>query len=167
MIFSSKHFIVKLDLLVDIQPFKYLYLFIEQISWNIIFGISQIHTKKRNRLEQKRLNDLVFVKFNARLRLKRADKNRDPIAINDRDEDRFSESEWKAPASKCGSNVIPQNEEVFPGEGLTWGQVGQATGATSQTRKNMRRKATMQTQGTKTRTINDVEFESSESEVDE
>nr|CAD1823691.1 unnamed protein product [Ananas comosus var. bracteatus] len=126
-----------------------------------------IHTKKRNRLEQKRLNDLVFVKFNARLRLRQADRNRDPIALNDRDEDEVSESEWKAPTSIRASNVTPQNEEVFPGEGLTWGQVGKATGATSQARRNARRKATTQTQRAKTRTIDDVEFESSESEGDE
>nr|CAD1831681.1 unnamed protein product [Ananas comosus var. bracteatus] len=127
----------------------------------------QIHTKKRNRLEQKRLNDLVFVKFNARLRLRQADRNRDPIALNDRDEDEVSESEWKAPTSIRASNVTPQNEEVFPGEGLTWGQVGKATGATSQARRNARRKATTQTQRAKTRTIDDVEFELSESEGDE
>ena len=48
----------------------------------------RIHTKKRNRLEQKRLNDLVFVQYNLRLRRnqllnKRPDS--DPIVLEDID----------------------------------------------------------------------------------
>ena len=48
----------------------------------------RIHTKKRNRLDQKRLNDLVFVQYNLRLRRnhllnKRPDS--DPIVLEDID----------------------------------------------------------------------------------
>ena len=47
-----------------------------------------VHTKKRNRLEQKRLNDLVFVQYNVRLKRnqlmnKRPDTN--PILLDDID----------------------------------------------------------------------------------
>ena len=52
------------------------------------FVFERIHTKKRNRLEQKLLNDLVFVQYNLRLRRnqllnKRPDS--DPIVLDDVD----------------------------------------------------------------------------------
>ena len=54
-------------------------------NWSVF---ERIHTKKRNRLEQKRLNDLVFVQYNLRLRRnqllnKRPDS--DPIVLDDVD----------------------------------------------------------------------------------
>ena len=59
-------------------------------NWSVF---ERIHTKKRNRLEQKRLNDLVFVQYNLRLRRnqllnKRPDS--DPIVLDDVDPN----SEW-------------------------------------------------------------------------
>ena len=44
-----------------------------------------MHTKKRNRLLHERMRDLVFVKFNSKLRHKKENKSRDPIEkeIND------------------------------------------------------------------------------------
>jgi hypothetical protein len=54
-------------------------------NWSVF---ERIHTKKRNRLEHKRLNDLVFVQYNLRLRRnqllnKRPDS--DPIVLDDVD----------------------------------------------------------------------------------
>jgi len=54
-------------------------------NWSVF---ERIHTHKRNRLEQKRLNDLVFVQYNLRLRRnqllnKRPDS--DPIVLEDID----------------------------------------------------------------------------------
>jgi hypothetical protein len=54
-------------------------------NWSVF---ERIHTKKRNRLEQKQLNDLVFVQYNLRLRRnqllnKRPDS--DPIVLDDVD----------------------------------------------------------------------------------
>jgi len=54
-------------------------------NWSVF---ERIHTRKRNRLEQKRLNDLVFVQYNLRLRRnqllnKRPDS--DPIVLDDVD----------------------------------------------------------------------------------
>ena len=34
------------------------------------FSVCRIHTKKRNHLEHKRLNDMVYVQYNLRLRHK-------------------------------------------------------------------------------------------------
>jgi hypothetical protein len=43
----------------------------------------QIHTKRRNRLAQKKLNDLVFVHYNLRLREKQLKRTRlDPISLD-------------------------------------------------------------------------------------
>ena len=39
----------------------------------------QVHTKRRNRLLHDRMKDLVFVKFNSRLKQKRDNKDKDPI----------------------------------------------------------------------------------------
>eukprot|EP00253_Pinus_taeda_P023136 PITA_23136 len=54
-------------------------------NWSVF---ERIHTKKRNRLDQKRLNDLVYVQYNLRLRCnqllnKRPDS--DPIVLEDID----------------------------------------------------------------------------------
>eukprot|EP00253_Pinus_taeda_P028702 PITA_28702 len=54
-------------------------------NWSVF---ERIHTKKRNRLDQKRLNDLVYVQYNLRLRQnhllnKRPDSN--PIVLEDID----------------------------------------------------------------------------------
>eukprot|EP00253_Pinus_taeda_P035513 PITA_35513 len=52
------------------------------------FIFERIHTKKRNRLDQKRLNDLVYVQYNLRLRrnqLLNRRPNSDPIVLEDID----------------------------------------------------------------------------------
>ncbi|MQL78400.1 hypothetical protein Taro_010834, partial [Colocasia esculenta] len=49
----------------------------------------QVHTKKRNRLEQKKLNDLVFVQYNQRLQdryLQFQKADLDPIMLDDIDD---------------------------------------------------------------------------------
>ncbi|KAK8661575.1 hypothetical protein V6N13_091173 [Hibiscus sabdariffa] len=81
-----------------------------------------IHSKKRNRLTQSRLNDLVYVKYNRALiqRFNLRDKI-DPIALKDIDDS----NEWltgKTPGQA-------QDEYVFEeDEGLTWGHVVAVTG---------------------------------------
>eukprot|EP00253_Pinus_taeda_P004351 PITA_04351 len=59
-------------------------------NWSVF---ERIHTKKRNRLEQKRLNDLVFMQYNLRLRrnqMMSKSPNLDPIVLDDID----PTSEW-------------------------------------------------------------------------
>eukprot|EP00253_Pinus_taeda_P031449 PITA_31449 len=59
-------------------------------NWSVF---ERIHTKKRNRLEQKRLNDLVFVQYNLRLRrnqMMSKSPDLDPIVLDDID----PTSEW-------------------------------------------------------------------------
>ncbi|KAK8934929.1 hypothetical protein KSP39_PZI014532 [Platanthera zijinensis] len=78
-----------------------------------------IHSKKRNRLESKRLNDFVFVKFNVMLKSKHVNISRDPISAKNLDEGKVVE--WLIGSSE-GDNE--NEEEVFPREGLTWQQLG-------------------------------------------
>lgn len=92
-----------------------------------------IHSKKRNRLESKRLNDLVFVKFNAMLKSKHADISRDPISAKSLDEGKTAE--WLVGSSE-GDNE--NEEEVFPGEGLTWQQLGDIVDADLGPRRSTR-----------------------------
>jgi hypothetical protein len=61
-------------------------------NWSVF---ERIHTKKRNRLEKKRLNDLVFVQYNLRLRHNQLLNKRpdtDPIVLDDVD----PTSDWVA-----------------------------------------------------------------------
>ncbi|KAE8672946.1 hypothetical protein F3Y22_tig00111833pilonHSYRG00058 [Hibiscus syriacus] len=55
---------------------------------NVMFVIQwlHLHTKKRNRLAQSRLNDMVFVKFNHALECRAKSKETDPILLQDIDE---------------------------------------------------------------------------------
>ncbi|KAL6509618.1 hypothetical protein OROGR_022928 [Orobanche gracilis] len=76
-----------------------------------------IHTKKRNRLEHKRLNALVYVKYNLSLRersIKRRNKI-DPIVVDEID----SDDEW---ITKKEDPVLPErpswleNDDLFSGD---------------------------------------------------
>ncbi|XP_020258766.1 uncharacterized protein LOC109835191 [Asparagus officinalis] len=74
-----------------------------------------IHMKKMNRLTNKKLHDLVFVKFNAILKNKHAFGDRDSLSAYD-DEERVSE--WL-----LGKEGNDSDDEVFPGGCLTFRQV--------------------------------------------
>ncbi|CAM8978732.1 unnamed protein product [Rhodiola kirilowii] len=88
-------------------------------NWSVF---QQLHTKRRNRLSQERLNDLVFVKYNMALIRRHNLKDRvDPILLNEIDES----NEW----------LIGRMEEekdddlVFDNYPLTWAMVDKASGA--------------------------------------
>ncbi|XP_021746442.1 uncharacterized protein LOC110712290 [Chenopodium quinoa] len=79
-----------------------------------------IHSKKRNRLRQSRLNDLVYVKYNWALvqNYKLRDKI-DPIALKDIDDS----NEWLTGRIEEDA----ENDHVFDDDDdLTWGQVASA-----------------------------------------
>ncbi|KAL6511021.1 hypothetical protein OROGR_022145 [Orobanche gracilis] len=75
-----------------------------------------IHSKKRNRLERQKLNDLVFIKYNRALK-RRFDMRDtiDPIIVED--------AHVLDP-----SDLLAEEDEMFPGEGLRWKHVEEATG---------------------------------------
>jgi hypothetical protein len=84
----------------------------------------QLHTKKRNRLAQSRLNDLVFVKYNRALRRRFLKKDSsDPIILEDIDES----NEWLLGRMEDDSD--DEIEFVFGDDDLTWEHVARASGA--------------------------------------
>ncbi|XP_070008886.1 uncharacterized protein [Nicotiana sylvestris] len=85
-------------------------------NWSVY---EHIHTKKRNRLELKKLNDLVFVKYNRTLARRYKARNIiDPILLDNIDE----ANEWLT------GGPGNHEEEVFEGEGLTFGHVAMTSG---------------------------------------
>ncbi|XP_028096366.1 uncharacterized protein LOC114296273 [Camellia sinensis] len=83
-------------------------------NWSVF---EHIHTKKRNRFAQKRLNDLVFVKYNRALRRRYNSRDTiDPIALTDIDES----NEWLVGRM--------EKELVFEDDTLTWDDVARAAG---------------------------------------
>lgn len=82
----------------------------------------QVHTKKRNRLDQQKLNDLVFVKYNRALKCQYDDRDRiDPISLQDIDD----ANEWL-----MGTLEQEQGDDelVFGDDDLTWDAVERAAG---------------------------------------
>lgn len=79
----------------------------------LIFGLKQIHTKKRNSLEHKRLNALAYVKYNTGLKERtiRRRLNMDPILVDDI----ASDDEWIAEKEDpiFPPNWIDDEEDIF------------------------------------------------------
>ncbi|KAK2643053.1 hypothetical protein Ddye_024816 [Dipteronia dyeriana] len=98
-----------------------------QIPQNAIFVVNsqkERHTKRRNRLDQSRLNDLVFVKYNRALK-RRYDvcDTIDPIYLNEIDES----NEWLT--GRLDDENDGDDELVFTEEdNLTWNVVATAAG---------------------------------------
>ncbi|XP_021991053.1 uncharacterized protein LOC110887792 [Helianthus annuus] len=87
------------------------------------WGVFQhLHTKKRNRLTQERLNDMVYVKFNRAMeRRHKKEGTADPILLEDID----GSNEWL-----MGTMEDEEHDDdlVFEGEDLTWSEAGRASG---------------------------------------
>ncbi|XP_057769513.1 uncharacterized protein LOC130989561 [Salvia miltiorrhiza] len=91
-------------------------------NWSVF---QHLHTKKRNRLAQDRLNHLVYVKYNRTLerRYKRKDTI-DPILLEEIDDS----NEWLlGHMDEDSSNE--DNDLVFGDDNLTWSAVSKASGA--------------------------------------
>ncbi|KAL4183272.1 hypothetical protein AMTRI_Chr11g154360 [Amborella trichopoda] len=107
-----------------------------------------VHTKRRNRLEQKKLNDLVFVRENQRLKEMKNQPKKDPISSKEME----NASNWLV--------SDPGTEEVFSGEHLTWEMVEEASGQASDPRRATRATSSA---GTSWREIEEEETDSEES----
>jgi hypothetical protein len=94
----------------------------------------QVHTKRRNMLLHDRMRDLVFVKFNSKLRQKKDNKDKDPLekpvldVLEDEDNEWITgiepteedlEQEGQTGASSQGVAVAPQREETRRGGNRT------------------------------------------------
>nr|XP_004500101.1 uncharacterized protein LOC101496546 [Cicer arietinum] len=88
-------------------------------------NVELIHSKKRSRLEHKRLEDLLFVKYNQALKERYDCRDViDPIILNDYD-DYINEFE----VGDLGDDDKPVEELVYAGDNLTWTDVANASGA--------------------------------------
>ncbi|KAE8668729.1 3-hydroxyisobutyryl-CoA hydrolase 1-like [Hibiscus syriacus] len=90
-------------------------------NWSIF---SLLHNKRRNRLAQTQLNNLVYVKYNRAL--KRRYNHRDvidPISLDDIDES----NEWLL--GRMDEDEEENEDYVFDDDDLTWKDVGIASGA--------------------------------------
>ncbi|XP_059635539.1 uncharacterized protein LOC132277712 [Cornus florida] len=77
----------------------------------------KLHNKKRNRLAQTTLNDLVFIKYNRALRHRYNMRNTlDPILLNDIDES----NEW---LTGWMDDSDAEHDLVYEDDSLTWGDV--------------------------------------------
>jgi len=100
-----------------------------------------MHTKKRNRLLHKRLNDIVFVSYNRKMRTRfqlmreKAGKKYDPLVIEEFNWDNEWADSLHVPIpSARGSDAVDE---------LTWQHVNEATGASQALRgRNLPRRAT-------------------------
>lgn len=84
----------------------------------------QVHSKKRNKLEHQRLNDLVFVKYNQALKERYDCRNEiDPISLSNIDDC----NEWLVGEMEDEDNA--ENELIHEDDDtLNWGTVYRATG---------------------------------------
>eukprot|EP00261_Vitis_vinifera_P040221 XP_019081464.1 PREDICTED: uncharacterized protein LOC104882034 [Vitis vinifera] len=93
-------------------------------NWSIF---ENIHSKRRNRLDHQRLNDLVYIKYNRALKRKYNERNTiDPISLKDIDDS----NEWLIGRMEDeDSHGGAQDDFVFDDDNLTWGDVARAAGA--------------------------------------
>ncbi|KAH1087149.1 hypothetical protein GYH30_018614 [Glycine max] len=92
-------------------------------NWSVF---EQIHSKKRNRLEHKRLHDLVFVKYNQQLKQRyNARDEIDPISLNDIDVC----NEWLVGEMDEDDDNDVVNDLVFEDDdALNWATMYEASG---------------------------------------
>ncbi|KAI3699531.1 hypothetical protein L2E82_43913 [Cichorium intybus] len=104
-------------------------------NWSVF---EHLHSKKRNRLEQQKLNDLVYIKYNRALRRRYTMRDTiDPIILDD--------SNVQDPTEWLTGALGDENVPVFDGEDLLWGAVAEAAGVGEppyQTRAGRRREGT-------------------------
>ncbi|XP_059072640.1 uncharacterized protein LOC131873640 isoform X1 [Cryptomeria japonica] len=75
-------------------------------NWSVF---ESIHTKKRNRLSQKRLNDLVFVRYNLRLRVRQVEGvSHEAIDLDEID----PYGDWTMNEQNDGDDVLLTEEEI-------------------------------------------------------
>ncbi|XP_073148976.1 uncharacterized protein [Henckelia pumila] len=91
-------------------------------NWSVF---EHIHSKKRNRLSQQRLNDLVYIKYNRALRRRYVMRDMiDPISLSEIDDS----NEWLLGKLDDGDSANEDNDFVFEDDDLHWSDVAQAAG---------------------------------------
>lgn len=97
----------------------------------------QIHSEKRNRLEHKKMHDLVYSKYNQKLHERRSRRDEfDPISLDGIDEC----NEWLIGKMDDGDDL--GKDYVFDGETLEWQTVFEASGLEEPTKLTRSRSTT-------------------------
>ncbi|XP_073051617.1 uncharacterized protein [Primulina eburnea] len=89
--------------------------------------VSHIRSKKRNRLDHKKLRDLVYLKYNQTLKARAAKKDkRDPIVLRNIDD---CNNKWLIGMMEAGEEPVFDDDDT-----LTWNVVAEAAGVAEKTR---------------------------------
>ncbi|KAI5000837.1 hypothetical protein ZWY2020_010796 [Hordeum vulgare] len=108
-------------------------------------AFERVHSKKRTRLDQKKLNDIVYVMFNKRLDSKYSQRERDPLFA------KYIEDE-------------PPNEWMLDEEILQDDEASEDEAAIAINLKKKEKYVASRTRGKRSRTDQDVEEEDQEAE---
>jgi hypothetical protein len=95
----------------------------------------QVHTKRRNRLLHERMRDLVYVKFNSKLRQKKDNKDRDPLENPVFDGLEDEDNEWITGTEPIEVDSEQEGENGASSQGVA---AAQSCSCTSRTRKKER-----------------------------
>lgn len=100
----------------------------------------QLHSKKRNRLTQKRLNDLVYVRYNRALRRRyKLHDTINPISMSEIDDS----NEWLIGRMNEDDDDEREDEDnVWEDDTLTWSMVAKASGVNQPTHHTRSRNST-------------------------
>ncbi|XP_066385011.1 uncharacterized protein [Miscanthus floridulus] len=102
-------------------------------------SFEQVHTKRRNRLLHDRMRDLVFVKFNSKLRQKKDKKDRDPLEKPVLDALEDENNEWITSIEPIEVDPEQEGETATSSHGVAAAPQGQERRkAGTQTRKRKR-----------------------------
>ena len=129
-------------------------------NWSVF---ENLHTKRRNRLAQSKLNDLVYIKYNRAL-MRRFDERDtiDPISLKEIDDC----NEWML--GKVEEELDAADDLVFEDDDLTWGDVALASRAEEPAHTTRASTSTPASRVTKSKkaSLHIVEEEEEEEEAD-
>lgn len=126
----------------------------QPLTCDMSFFPWQIHTKRRNKLEHKRLNKLVFVSYNRKMafrflklrELGSKGKKHNPLLLE--------EFQWENEWVDDSYELVYQGPGTDEAPGLTWGLVDETSGASEGLRgRNLPRAAARKRRSTSTSTI--------------
>ncbi|XP_042419216.1 uncharacterized protein LOC122007417 [Zingiber officinale] len=126
-------------------------------NWSIF---EHIHSKKRNKLDHKKLRDLVYVKYGQTLKACAAKKDkRDPIVLTDIDD----VGVWIGMMEAGEEPVFDDDDDT-----LTWNTVAEATGVEEETRHIRQQRTSNPTyRGASTSRFKDIDENVEDGDVDE
>ncbi|XP_075475716.1 uncharacterized protein LOC142510171 [Primulina tabacum] len=129
-------------------------------NWSVF---EHIHSKKRNRLSQQRLNDLAYIKYNRALRRRYAMRDEiDPISLSEIDDI----NEWLLGKLDDSDNENDDNDVVFEDDDLRWSDVAQAVGVGETKRKQSSTRTSLVDEVDEEEINIDVETEEEEEDAD-